>query len=232
MTLVAPPTLTTDETFEALFKEARRRRKRRVETTSVLLLAVIGLVAGLVASTGGAPPKRPRTTRPKQPNGPSAAIVGHVVLRGDGLAGAKFGQPETVAIDELEGAVGTPLRAVPTNMAGNCTVDSAMQWPTLTAYFFRNSFVGYGTSSLNGYLLDSNVSTVAGLRIGDSLAKARDLYGDALRTTTAQGGAWSVTTPTGTLAGNFTAEVDQSPPLNPRIGDITAGSVGCPAASP
>jgi hypothetical protein len=232
VTLVAPPALTTDEDFEALFKEARRRRRRRVATTSVLFLAVIGLVAGLVASTGGVPPKRPRTTRPSQPDRPSAAIVSHVVLRGDGLAGAKFGQPETVAIDEIEGAVGTPLHAMPTNMVGNCTVDSAMQWPTLTAYFSRNSFVGYSTSSLNRYLLDSNVSTAAGLRIGDSLAKARDLYGDALRTTTAQGGAWSVATSTGTLAGNFTAEVDQSPPLNPRIGDITAGSVGCPAASP
>jgi hypothetical protein len=135
-------------------------------------------------------------------------------------------------IDELEGAVGTPLRAVPTNMAGNCTIDSAMQWPTLTAYFFHNRFVGYSTSSLNGYFLHSNVSTVAGLRIGDSLAEARVLYGGALKTTTAQGGAWSVATFTGTLAGNFTAEVNQTPSLNPRIGDITAGSVGCPAASP
>jgi hypothetical protein len=117
-------------------------------------------------------------------------------------------------------------------MAGNCTIDSAMEWPTLTAYFFQNRFVGYGTSSLKGYFLDANASTVAGLRIGDSLAEARDIYGDTFKTTTAQGGSWSVATSTGTLAGNFTAEVDQTPSLRPRIADITAGSVGCPAASP
>jgi len=137
-----------------------------------------------------------------------------------------------LAINELTGAVGAPRHAVPTNMAGNCTVDSAMQWPKLTAYFFHNRFVGYSTSSLNGYFLAFNASTEAGLRIGDSLGKARALYGDGFETTTAQGGAWSVSTSTGTLAGNFTAEVDQTPSLNPRIGDITAGSVGCPAASP
>jgi hypothetical protein len=233
MTLTASrPTPTTGDDIEALFREARRRRRRRIAARTGLLLATIGLVSGLIASTGGAPPRRPRTTPHPQPDSPPAAIVGHIVLRGDGLAGAEFGQPEMVAIDELKGAVGAPLHAVPTNMAGNCTVDSAMQWPTLTAYFLRDRFVGYSTSSLNGYFLDSNASTVAGLRIGDSLAEARVLYGDTLKTTTAQGGAWSVATSTGNLAGNFTAEVDQTPSLNPRIGDITAGSVGCPAASP
>jgi hypothetical protein len=234
MTLTAPrPTAMTGDDVEALFREARRRQRRRIAATAALLLATIGFVAGgLIASKGGAPPRRPRTTHHPQPDSPPAAIVGHIVLRGDGLAGAEFGQPEMVAIDEIKDVVGAPLHAVPTDMAGNCMIDSAMQWPTLTAYFFHNRFVGYSTGSLNGYFLDSNASTVAGLRIGDSLAEAQFLYGDTLKTTTAQGGAWSVATPTGTLAGNFTAEVDQTPSLNPRIGDIAAGSVGCPAASP
>jgi hypothetical protein len=233
MTLTAPqPTATTGADVEALFREARRRRRQRWALTAGLLLATIGLVAGLIASMGSPPPRRPRAAGRPHPDSPSAALVGHIVLRGDGLAGAEFGQPEMVAIDELNDAVGAPLHAAPTNMAGNCTIDSALQWSTLTAFFFQSRFVGYSTSSLKGFFQDSNVSTVAGLRIGDSLAEARALYGNTLKTTTAQGGSWSVATSTGTLAGNFTAEVDQTPSLNPRIGDITAGSVGCPAASP
>jgi hypothetical protein len=231
MTLTTPrPLSTTSDEAEALFKEARQRRQRRW-VMSGCLLGLTGLAAGLFASSGGSPPKRPKSEHPAGDRGPSSAVVGHPILRGDGIGNARFGQAETVAIRELDAVLGKPLSATPTNMARNCTIDSGMQWPILSAYFFQGHFVGYGTNSLRGYFLNSNARTVAGLRIGDSLVHAQVLYGAALRTSYAQGGSWFVTTSAGTQAGLLTAEVDQTSHM-PKIADITAGHVGCPAASP
>jgi hypothetical protein len=209
---------------------ARQRRRRRYAIIASLLGA-IELVVGLTASFAGSPP-RPPATAPREGGGTTpVAIAGHVILRGDGIGVAHFGQAEAGAIADLSGLFGSPLHTKPTDMAGNCAIDAAMQWPTITAYFFRNRFVGYGTSTLDRYFLNSNASTVAGLRIGDSLAQATQLDGTSLKTSTAQGGSWSVATSTGTLAGLWTNEINRTSPA-PRIADITAGSVGCPAASP
>jgi hypothetical protein len=109
-----------------------------------------------------------------------------------------------------------------------------MQWPAITAYFGRQRFIGFSTVWVNGIPrnpIESNAATAAELQIGDSLAVARQIYGTALTTSFAQGGAWFAATPTGRLAGNLTEEVNESTPP-PRIEDIAAGVVGCPAASP
>ena len=109
-----------------------------------------------------------------------------------------------------------------------------MEWPTVTAYFLHRAFVGYATGSLLGGLGGRKLphaATAAGLRIGDTLSRAAGLYGGSLRTSYAQGGSWFAVTSTGTLAGYLTSEVNSTTPV-PRIADITAGSVGCPAASP
>ena len=42
---------------------------------------------------------------------------------------------------------------------------------------------------------------------------------------------WAAATTKGKLAGYLTSEVNSTKPV-PQIADITAGSVGCPAASP
>jgi hypothetical protein len=65
------------------------------------LLAVSGLVAVLFATSGGSPPKRPKSARREGGGSPSTAVVGHLILRGDGIGNARFGQAETVAIGEL-----------------------------------------------------------------------------------------------------------------------------------
>ena len=118
------------------------------------------------------------------------------------------------------------------NEAGNCTIDAIEQWPSMTVYFFHRRFVGYSTLSPTGMLVaEPNVATAKGLRIDDSLAQARLIYGDELRTSLAQGGSWFAKTPQGTLDGYLTAEVNQKSPA-PRILSIEAGAVGCPAASP
>jgi hypothetical protein len=119
-------------------------------------------------------------------------------------------------------------------MAGNCTIDAALQWSTITAYFLHGKFVGYATLSLldgRGTHELPDVATAKGLRIGDTLARAERLYAGALKTSYEQGGSWFVTTPDGSQAGYLTSEVDSTRPA-PRIADVTAGSVGCPAATP
>jgi hypothetical protein len=44
--------------------------------------------------------------------------------------------------------------------------------------------------------------------------------------------SWCVTTSTGMLDGYLTAVPDRPAPPVPRVADVSAGSVGCPAASP
>ena len=157
-----------------------------------------------------------------------------IVLRGNGVGKAVFGQPETTAIADLRAVLGAPKTHQPVNLAGNCTVDAGVEWVSMTAYFLHGTFVGYASLSLlaepvNGKL--PRVATAAGLHIGDTLARAARLYGRSLRTSYEQGGSWSAVTRNGKLAGYLTSEVNSTNPA-PRIADITAGSVGCPAASP
>ncbi len=162
---------------------------------------------------------------------PALASEDAVVLRGDGVGAARFGQSEPMAIKELDEALSSTKKAV-VNMAGNCTVDRAVEWPTFTAYFDRGRFVGYSTLAADGELLHNGpMVTAKGLGVGDTLADAQRIYGDTLSTTLAQGGAWFVKTQEGTLDGYLTAEVN-SRRSAPRIASIEAGQVGCPAASP
>lgn len=191
------------------------------------MLAAGGLAVGLfVTSTSGS------RSPPRAPTSPPSGHL--IVLRGNGFGAAAFGQPTGTAVAALRAVLGKPESGHPVDMAGNCTVDAAMEWPTMTAYFFHGAFVGYATGSLLGGPGNDRlpaVATAAGLRIGDPLTRAARLYGASLRTSYAQGGSWFVETPAGTLAGYLTNEVDATGPA-PRIADVTAGSVGCPAASP
>ncbi len=77
-----------------------------------------------------------------------------------------------------------------------------------------------------------SASTAAGLRIGDDIGQAQRIYGRAFIVSPAQGGSWRVTTSTGVLDGYLTAAPGGPTPPDPKIADISAGSVGCPATSP
>ena len=108
----------------------------------------------------------------------------------------------------------------------------------MTAYFLRGRFVGYNSASLLAARgsgapdVIPGASTAAGLRIGDDVAQARRIYGSAFVVLFSQGGSWRVTTSTGMLDGYLTAVPDRRTPPVPRVADVSAGSVGCPAASP
>lgn len=108
----------------------------------------------------------------------------------------------------------------------------------MTAYFLRGRFVGYNSASLlaaHGSGTPNvipSAPTAAGLRIGDDVAQARRIYGSAFVVLFAQGGSWRVSTSTGRLDGYLTAVPGRSTPPFPRVADVSAGSVGCPAVTP
>ena len=77
------------------------------------------------------------------------------------------------------------------------------------------------------------LATGRGLRLGDTLARGRGLYGRAFRLSAAQGGSWSEGMGSGRLRGYAWGR--------PKHGDVSwqsvvatidAGNVGCPAVSP
>ncbi|HUI05197.1 MAG TPA: hypothetical protein VLZ77_16785 [Acidimicrobiales bacterium] len=154
-----------------------------------------------------------------------------VLLAGNGVGTVRFGEPESSAIADLGRLLGSPTHG-PIDESGNCTIDAAEQWRTLTAYFQGGFFVGFSTLAVNAESLpQADTQTAQGLRVGDTVARARAIYGAAFQTSFAQGGSWSVTTAAGTLIGYLSAEPNQAGP-SPAIASIEAGSVGCPAATP
>jgi hypothetical protein len=224
---------------QVLFREAKRRERRRRAAVLGVLLALAGLVSGLVFAAGGSSPPRSRTGASSgQASGAPGAAAGHFTFRGNGIGNASFGQPEAVAIAELDRVLGSPTTPRSTGAAGNCTIDAYLTWKTLTAYFFRGRFVGYDSASLLAARgsgvpdVIPSASTAAGLRIGDDIAQARRIYGRAFVVLLAQGGSWRVTTLTGVLDGYLTALPGGPTPPDPKVADVSAGSVGCPAASP
>jgi hypothetical protein len=147
------------------------------------------------------------------------------------VAGVRFGESTSSAIAGLDQVLGNPSGG-PVSEAGNCNIDAAEQWPSLTGFFHRGEFVGYSTLAANGErLTQGKMETAMGLRVGDTIAQAQQIYGSAFRTSLAQGGSWSVTTADGALIGYLSGEPDQPGP-SPAIASIEAGSVGCPAATP
>ncbi|TAN25135.1 MAG: hypothetical protein EPN30_05245 [Actinomycetota bacterium] len=233
-------------------KGAKRVMRRTTYNPAILLASALSLAACGAAiptaaststtttsttTTTTAPPKPTTTKVVSTPASPafsivqSPAISGPAVLNGNGIGNAIFGQPQATAIANLEKVLGPPNTAAP-RPTTNCTVDAYLKFLGLTADFDHGRFVGYSTGSLlgmNRQILNSQ--TAKGLRIGDTLAYAKQIYGSELRTSLAQGGSWFASTPSGTLAGLTTEEVNSTSPA-PRIADISAGSVGCPAVSP
>lgn len=153
------------------------------------------------------------------------------MLAGDGVASVRFGESTSSAIAGLDQLLGNPPKGQ-VSEAGNCTIDAAEQWSGLTGFFDKGEFVGYSTLAANGERLTrGNIEAALGLRVGDTLAQAQQIYGSAFRTSLAQGGSWSVPTGSGNLIGYLSGEPNEPGPA-PTITSIEAGSVGCPAATP
>jgi hypothetical protein len=124
-----------------------------------------------------------------------------------------------------------------------CGLDTTeLQWrrlgPTyaeLVAYFRHARFAGYSYSegSRGRGKHARGLSTQKGLRLGDTMARGRRLYGKSFHTSTAQGGSWTVRTSLGKLIGYAVAPAGQ-PVVSARstVASIDAGDVGCPAMTP
>lgn len=186
-------------------------------------------------------PTSPSTTAPTTASGPvngpppspPPPLTGAaILLQGNGIGSAHFGDTENSAITALDAVLGgSPTESTGEPGKGNCDIDAAVQWANATAYFDAGTFVGYSTLAANGEVLPAgSLVTAQGLRIGDTLTQAQEFYGSSLTTSYAQGGSWSVSTPDGKLDGYLNGEPNQ--PSVPTIMSIEAGSVGCPAATP
>lgn len=168
----------------------------------------------------------------------SAASTAFVPLYANGVASARFGQTTSVAMKRLERFFGPAQTSRPVDFTRNCNIDADLRWATLSAFFFRGRFVGYGYTSRTdmGYGTSSPrrrvlAATAQGLKVGDPPGRARSIYSSRFKSSSAQSGTWSASTPAGTFRGYLSGEPDIRQPVS-RIASIGAGSVGCPAVSP
>ncbi|MGD0320225.1 MAG: hypothetical protein ABSC00_01260 [Acidimicrobiales bacterium] len=179
----------------------------------VALLGVVGSPSAAIASV---------VTSPKRT----------VVLSGDSVGSVRFGESQQKAVSALKKLIGATDGGVQ-NAEGNCTIDAALYWTNFSVYLLMGRFVGYQTGN---NLTDKREPTFNGktpqeLRIGDTLAEARKLYPGHVTTRGENGGVYAIKTTTGTIRGYLSLETS-SPPNEIKIVSISAGSVGCPAASP
>ncbi len=167
------------------------------------------------------------------------------VLRPDGIGNVRFGAPPAAvraAIDSLIRQHGGQYTA-----GGSCEIDHEIKWwdqwtasgePALTVFFHRSAFAGYqfGDPPRAGVLRRPpsgwQLATTRDLRIGDTVARGRQLYGRAFAISAAQGGTWSTHAP-GLVKGYSWGTPNQTPLSSQRtVATIDAGDVGCPATSP
>ena len=146
------------------------------------------------------------------------------ILFGNAIGNGHFGLSDSWAVSNLSELLGAPTQPRPGRLSGDCNVDAFIAWPKTTAYFDDGEFVGYATTN-------TRFATAKGLRVGDTVAIARRLYGSELRLSGEQDGAWFAKTPSGKVDGFLTGEPYPPAPVA-RIATIDAGSVGCPAMSP
>jgi hypothetical protein len=155
-----------------------------------------------------------------------------VVLAGGSVGPVRFGEPQEKAASALRKLIGAPATGVQ-DAKGNCTIDAVLYWANFSVYFFKGTFVGYQTgNNLTGKPGPTfNGATRQGLRVGDTLAEMRKLYPGRVTTSGENGGVYAIKTTTGTIRGYLSLEV-LNPPTKIHVVTISAGSVGCPAASP
>ncbi len=161
------------------------------------------------------------------------------VLAGNGLGTVIFGRSREDVITALTPLLGR-ARSGYKRMPPECGVDHTITWPTLTGYFRSDRFVGYQygepgtTAAPRAPSHGAALATTRGLAIGDKLARGRRLYGAAFKISAAQGGSFTITTPSGRLSGYAWVGAKARSVLSPTnlVATVDAGDVGCPALSP
>lgn len=177
-------------------------------------MLLIAALSASPASFAGAASSRPTPT---------------VTFNGKGLTTLRLGATQPAALARLGRLLGAPTsKLAPTPDLKNCGVTAFASWHSLSAYFDRGRLVGLSA----GPGRDPLARTAAGLRIGDTLARARQLYGRQLTTSGNNGGSWFARTPSGRIDGFLGPSGSHSQLPTSRIITIDVGVVGCPAMSP
>jgi hypothetical protein len=200
-----------------------RRAARYLALVPVAMMGTIGPSSPAIASPAiASPATAAAVTAPEQT----------VTLSGDAVGPVRFGQPQPKAVRALKKLIGATEGGVQ-SAKGNCTIDAAVSWANFSVYFLRGRFVGYqtGNNLTDKQAQTFNGETAQGLRVGDTLADARRLYPGRVTASGENGGVYAVKTTAGMIRGYLSLEVS-NPADKIRIVSISAGSVGCPAASP
>ena len=159
----------------------------------------------------------------------AAQMVPVVVVSGKGLVNLSIGASHSNSLALFKawlGPASTPLTSTPNLRL--CGVSDTAAWGPVGVYFNHQRLVGLSISP--GHSL--HVQTTTGLRLGDTLARARVLYGKKLTTSRAQGGTWFVATSPHRIDGFLSPSTAKAPSSSAKIWTIDVGVVGCPAESP
>ena len=184
----------------------------------VLVSSATALATGASASSAPGAVRAPSRT-------PSRPVL---ALSARGIDGTTLGLGLAAALRELRARLGPHGRLVRDATNANCGYDAVATWPALTAFFFHDRFVGYSYGPTRTRAVPAAVAT-GGLRVGETTAQLRHLFGRRLRLSGEQGGVYVVATPAGRLDGFLTDEIGRP---DARVASIEAGDVGCPAMSP
>jgi hypothetical protein len=161
----------------------------------------------------------------------SSPTTGSIVLLGDGVGTVRFGTSQSNAISRLELLFGN-LRTANVSSTENCGVTDWASGSNVQFAFVGHKFVGFEIGSANAKIVARpDVISSKGLRLGDTIRGAEEIYGSSFTTSGAQGGSWEAGTPTGRLIGLLVG-----PPVpvgnSDQIEVIAAGYLGCPAMTP
>lgn len=191
--------------------------RRAVIAIAVCTAAAFGAVVSPSVARRGHSARRGHTARPALD-----------VLHATTIARIRFGEPPTAVIWQLDFLLGhRPTERF--HLVAACNVDHAIAWPGLVVFFHRGRFVGYSYRPANGTHRVPTLATAKGLLVGDTLARAKRLYGLSFHASRHAGGSWWATTPRGRLEG-----LASGWPGGPKgsVATIAAGRVGCPATAP
>jgi hypothetical protein len=152
-----------------------------------------------------------------------------LTVAGNGLSMAHLGTGESAAVATLTRDIGRPTTQLSADPGlENCGVSATATWHSMIAFFNHNRLVGLSFGP--GHV--PMVKTAAGLRLGDTLSRARVIYPRKLTTSGSQAGTWFAATPSGRIDGFLNPGSALAPQPNARIETIEVGVVGCPAMSP
>jgi hypothetical protein len=161
----------------------------------------------------------------------SSSTTAQIVLLGNGVATVPFGSSQVNAISRLESLFGD-LRTTDMISTENCGLTALASGSNVQFAFVAHKFVGFEIGSANGKIVTRpDVISSKGLRLGDTIREAEEIYGSSFTTSAAQGGSWEARTQTRQLIGLLVG-----PPgpvgISDQIQMIAAGYLGCPAMTP